>query len=101
MYKDLRSKRDNLISDFLSRGQTDAVPLRHLSCLIGLDGRTVRRMIEQERRAGTPILSDNLTGYFLPADDGEVERFCRSMRGRANEILRAAEAVERGARGDI
>ena len=87
------------ISDYLSPGQANAVPLRHLVSMTGLDGRTVRRLIAQERQSGAPILSDNLTGYFLPADEGDVSRFCRSMRRRANEILQAADAVEQGARG--
>lgn len=87
------------IADLLSHGQENAVPLRQLMAITGEDGRTVRRLIAEERRAGTPILSDNATGYFLPSNDSERMRFVRSMRSRAKEILDAAEAVER-ARGD-
>lgn len=87
------------IADYLNHGQANAVPLRHLESMTGLDGRTVRRLIAEERRAGTPILSDNATGYFLPSNDSERMWFVRSMRSRAKEILDAAEAVER-ARGD-
>ena len=60
-----------------------------------LDGRTVRAMIAAERLAGVPILSDNSTGYFLPGNKGERERFVRSMRHRAREIERAADAIEK------
>jgi hypothetical protein len=52
-------------------------------------------MISAERRAGAAILSDNATGYYLPADEEEKARFVRSMRHRAKEILCAADAVER------
>lgn len=58
-------------------------------------GRTVRAMISAERRAGAAILSDNATGYYLPANEEEKARFVRSMRHRAKEILCAADAVER------
>lgn len=83
------------ISDFLQRGSENAVPRRYLETVTGLDGRTVRAMITHERLHGTPILSDCVHGYYLPADKNEKARFVRSMRRRAGEILRAAEAVEK------
>ncbi|MEY8420327.1 hypothetical protein AALA83_13755 [Oscillospiraceae bacterium 44-5] len=82
------------ISDLLGHGQSAAVPLRHLKELAGLPGREVRRMIQSERLRGIPILSDNISGYYLAADVQEQEKFIRSMRGRAAEIIRVADAVE-------
>lgn len=84
------------IADFLSPGQQNAVPLKHLKDLFHLDGRKVRLMIRAERLAGTPILADNQTGYFLPGNDHERARCVRSMRRRAAEIVKAADAIERG-----
>ncbi len=83
------------ISRYLSSGQQNAVPLKHLEVLTGWDSRTVRRAIEDERRAGVPILADNLTGYYLPATDEDTARCVRSMRHRAAEILKTAAAIER------
>ncbi|WP_298023519.1 hypothetical protein [uncultured Dysosmobacter sp.] len=83
------------IADLLSHGQDNAVPLRQLVSMTGLDGRSVRQMIQAERLAGVPILSDNANGYFLPANDGERLRFIHSMRHRAAEITRTAEALEK------
>ena len=83
------------IADYLSHGQANAIPLRDLERMTGLDGRTIRAMIAAERRTGVAILSDNLTGYYLPANEEEKARFVRSMRHRAKEILLAADAVER------
>lgn len=85
------------IADFLGCGQNSAVPLRHLKELVGLPGREVRRMIQAERLRGIPILSDNISGYFLAADAQERESFIKSMRGRAAEIEAVADAVEKGA----
>lgn len=85
------------ISSLLLRGRENAIPLRHLKTVTNLDGRSVRLMIERERRSGVPILADNATGYYLPADDAELTAFVRSMKHQANEILKTAQAVERGA----
>ena len=84
------------LSDLLGRGQSEAVPLRHLVDITGWDGRTIRKMIERERRHGTPILCDNKAGYFLPADKDEVSACVKSLRRRAGEIMRTARAIERG-----
>ena len=86
------------ISRLLSHGRENAVPLRHLTAMTKLDGRTVRAMIAEERLAGAPILADNSTGYFLPASEDEKEQFIRSMKHRAKEIERAAEAIEKSGR---
>ena len=83
------------ISSLLMHGQENAIPLRCLTTMTKLDGRTVRAMIAAERLAGVPILSDNSTGYYLPASEDEKARFIRSMKHRAKEIERAAEAIEK------
>ena len=53
------------VADLLSHGRENAIPRRELEKLTGLDGRTVRLMIERERREGSPILADNATGYYI------------------------------------
>ena len=85
-----------LIADLLLEGQENAIPLRQLKAMTGRRGRNLRRQIEGERRRGILILSDNVGGYLLPANEGERERFVRSMRHRAGEILKSTEAIERG-----
>ena len=52
-------------------------------------------MIEQERRSGTPICADNLTGYYIAANEAEKAACVRSMRHRAGEIMKTARAIER------
>lgn len=86
------------ISRLLLHGRENAVSLRHLVSMTNLDGRTVRSMITAERFDGVPILSDNSTGYYLPANDTEKAQFIRSMRHRAKEIERVAEAIEKSGR---
>ena len=81
------------ISDFLSRGQENAVPLRQLKLTTGFDGRTIRRMIQQERLGGVPILADCHSGYFLPLTETEKRLCVRSMFRRASEIEKSAAAI--------
>ena len=89
--------RQRKVSELLNRGRENAVPLRHLKKLMETDGRTVRLMIQQERLSGMPICADNLTGYYLPANEEEKSACVRSMRRRAAEIIKTALAIERGA----
>ena len=51
-------------------------------------------MVAQERREGVPIVSDNTKGYFIAETQLEREAFCRSMRHRAQEIMKVAEKME-------
>ena len=84
------------VSDLLLHGQGNALPMRHLKELTGMDSRVIRRQIEAERRRGIPILSDNQHGYWLSDSPAEIKRFSRSMRRRAAEIRLTAMRVERG-----
>ncbi len=86
------------IADLLLPGRENAIPRRELEKLTGLDGRTVRLMIERERREGSPILADNATGYYLPATKYERAACVRSMRHRAGEIMKSAQAIEQAER---
>lgn len=85
------------ISEFLSHGSGNGVELRDLVRMTGLSEREVRQSIQRDRLAGVPILSDNINGYFLPGDEHDVSRCARSLRHRAAEINRVADAIERTA----
>lgn len=79
----------------LLHGAENGLHLRDLCRLTGWKEREVRLHIHAERRRGVPILSDNVNGYFLPADEQELVACVRSMRHRAGEIMRTARAIER------
>ena len=85
------------IADYLGHSRESAITGRELCALTRLDHRTVRAQIEQERRAGALIVADNKSGYWVTDDPAEAQRFARSMKHRAKEILRTARAIERGA----
>lgn len=82
------------ISELLQTGAENGVTLRELVAMTGMNERLVRLKIQQERKAGKLILSNNKDGYFLPECPGDVQRFARSMSRRAAEIANIARAAE-------
>lgn len=89
------SNREKLhISDILHVGSENGMTLRDLVQLTGEDERTIRRKIQAERKAGKIIISDNRSGYFLPASERDVQRFIRSMSRRSREIADVSRAAE-------
>ena len=89
-----RNRSQIKIAGLLNYGAENAIPLRELGSMTGLDGRVIRRMVEKERRSGVPICSNTSTGFFLASSHKEVNLFVRQMRSRAREILKTADAVE-------
>ena len=81
------------VADFLSTGQQNAVPLKHLKDLLHLDGRTVRLMIRAERLSGTPICEDSQSGYYLPRSTNERDLCAKRLRHRAAQIIKVADAI--------
>ena len=92
---DQEQKQEGFIAQFLLVGAEQGLHLRDLARITRLSEREVRQMIQAERLRGVPILSNNQDGYFLPSNEEEKAAFVRSMRHRANEIHKAAEAVEK------
>ncbi len=82
------------ISDLLHSGAENGTTLRELVAMTGMNERLVRLKIQQERKAGKLILSNNRDGYFLPECPEDVRRFARSMSRRAAEIAGVARAAE-------
>lgn len=89
-----RGGQGKTISKLLLEGAQNGLHLHDLVRITGWTEREVRQQIHHERRGGAPILSDNLNGYFLPADEQERAACVRSLRHRAKEILAAADAIE-------
>lgn len=89
------------VSSLLMEGRSNALHLADLVRLTGWPERDVRKAIQRERQRGSPILSDNHNGYFLPQSEAEKVQFVCSMRCRAREILRAANAVARVRVGEV
>lgn len=85
-----------MIYEMLGHGPGAGITMKELERMLGINQRDIRTIIQRERLAGLPILSDNENGYFLPSSEDDKVRFIKSMRNRAQEIARAADAVEKG-----
>ena len=82
------------LSDILCYGEDFPTTSQELQTITGMTGTQIRQTVHRERLNGLPILSDG-AGYYLADSEDEKQRFVRSMRHRAQEILRAANAVSK------
>lgn len=84
------------IIDYIPYGRQNAVSTDYLKAITGLDTRTIRQMIANERTQGAVICSSLKSdggGYFLPADPSEAVRYVRTEQHRiesAREALKSA-----------
>ena len=78
-------------SKFLLKGAKNARTGEYLSKAMNIPRRDFDRLVQQERRAGVPIVS-NGDGYFIASNRNEMRQFCESLRRRAAEIKRTRRA---------
>ena len=89
------SQKPQAISALLLHGEANAIPLGLLAALTGWDRRVIRRQIQLERQAGACICVNCRDGYYLAETEAERDACARSMRHRAAEVERTAQAIER------
>lgn len=73
-----RGAQVGTIAALLLYGEENAIPMQHLEKMTGINERIIRKMIQSERLAGTPILANNQTGYYLPSNAGEKTNYIKS-----------------------
>lgn len=75
-------------------GKHAAIPSREIICALHLDSsRELRKVAEMERKLHRPVLAGD-TGYFLPADEMDVVRYVKRLRGQAAAINAVADALD-------
>lgn len=86
------------ISDHIPYGKHNAVGTDYLKAVTGLDTRTIRKLIANERMQGTVICSSLLSeggGYFRPESPAEAVHYVRTEQCRiesASKALASAQA---------
>lgn len=83
-----------MISELLPTGKDNAVSTKHLCDQTGLNERTLRAVVAEERISGAVILSCN-KGYFLPQSRAEVEECVRTLETKGKSILYALKSARR------
>lgn len=83
-----------MIHEVLHPGRENAQTGRELSTLLRLPIRELTQLIEAERRQGYPICASTgiNPGYFLAADQDEMQAYCNSLLRRAGEIHKTRRA---------
>lgn len=76
-------------------GQHAAIPSTEIVRSLHLNStRELRKIAEVERKSHRPVLAGD-TGYFLPADDMDVVRYVKRLRGQAVAFNTVADALEK------
>lgn len=86
-----------MIHEILPAGRANAMTGRALADIFNCDLRAITAQIERERRDGHPICaaSGDPAGYFLPADNDELQEYCNLLKSRGIELFKTRQALVR------
>lgn len=69
------------------QGADNGITAEALATALGTTKRNVRTMVSELRLEGTAICGHPKTGYFIAANDQEIENTCKFLRSRALHSL--------------
>lgn len=78
-----------MITDYLFIGKENARTGAELAKALRCDPRDIGKAIERARRQGAPICAScdpEQPGYYIAANAEDLQRYCRSLNKRINEI---------------
>ena len=79
----------------LPTGKKNAISSKDLAFIMGFDNtRSLQADIAKSRDAGQVILSSSTGGYYLPANDEEIEEFIAVLRARAINTFKALRSAK-------
>lgn len=83
-----------MIFEILTTGAETAKTGKDICRLLNITARDLTAAIERERRAGKPICASTGSnpGYFLAANQREMQHYCNSLMHRAGEIHKTRNA---------
>lgn len=85
-----------MIQEYLFIGRENARTARDIAGQLNMTARTVAEQIEKERRQGVPICATcdpERPGYYLAADEKDLQQYCDKLRKRAGEIFKTRRAL--------
>ena len=85
------------ILQYIPHGRENAISRNELSRLLKLPDRQVRKLIEQKRQRGIPILSTSRGrgGYWLSEDISEIQAFLKESENRIKTEKRNTSEIKR------
>ena len=83
-----------MIFEVLAEGAENARTGKEICRILEIRPRDLTAAIERERRQGKPICAStgHIPGYYLAANQAEMERYCDSLLHRAGEIQKTHRA---------
>ncbi|MCM1223383.1 MAG: hypothetical protein NC548_53940 [Lachnospiraceae bacterium] len=82
-------------------GKENAISTNELAVIMGFsDSRSLQADIAKSRDAGQIILSSTAGGYYLPANDSEVQEFVAVLRSRAINTFKALKSAREYLKAD-
>lgn len=84
-----------MICELLAEGKENARTARELAAVLNCDIRTVAELVQKERREGKPIcaMCQGRSGYYLAADQDELDNYCKGLFKRAGELHKTRRAL--------
>lgn len=85
-----------MIHELLDVGRENARTGKELAQLLNTDIRHVTAQIERERRDGHAICAETggqNPGYYIAADENEINDYCESLHRRAAEMYKTRGAL--------
>lgn len=83
------------IENYIPVGRENAIRRDALCTITGLPDRENRRWIREARRRGVPICRGSKGGYFVAADDAELNALLSDMYARATDLMDTARQLQR------
>ena len=84
-----------MIHELLAEGRENARTGRELAQYFNCNIRDITEQVEKERRDGHPICaaSGENPGYYLAANDDELQHYCDRLKSRAIELFKTRKAL--------
>ena len=81
-------------------GIENALTLHELSRVTGIEERSLKKRVQELRKAGYPIVSSSQGGYYIPREGNlndiqGAERFCRMQSSQAVERFQSVKPVKK------
>lgn len=86
-----------MVYELLTAGRENAQTGAYLAKILNCTPRDISRQVEAERRAGKPICAatGEKPGYYLAADEKELQAYCDNLKSRAIEVFKTRQALIR------
>lgn len=88
------TKLEKTIINLIPKGEDNRITSTEIKKLIGLNGATIRKCINQMRANFIPIASDS-RGYFFAENQQELDHTIAQINSRIHNMIKAREGLKK------